>query len=84
MKPFAQLHAESALLYRYQAIARHLFCITHLGEAVEDSDDGLCVEANADGSVEGVRREHVLVHTLGPANRLGDGDQEVVRLAVHR
>lgn len=54
-----------------------------LGQAIEHSDDGLGVEPNADGCVEGVRREHILMHALRPAHRLRDGDQEIVRLPVH-
>ena len=54
----------------------------HLGEPVQDSDDGLGGEANADSGIERVRCEHILMHTLRSAYRLCYGNQKVIRLAI--
>lgn len=57
-------------------------CMPYLGEAVENRDDGFCLQAHGDGGIERVWRQHVLMHRLRPADGLCDGDEEVVRLLV--
>ncbi len=58
--------------------------LTHLGQPVQHSDNGLGVEPNADSGIEGVRREDILVHALGAAHWFRNSNQEVICLSVHR
>lgn len=53
---------------------------THLGETAEHLNDAFGVDGNSHGSVQGVRRELVLVHELRSGHGLGDCHEEVIRL----
>ena len=53
-----------------------------LGQPLQHGHDALGREAHGHGGVERVRRQRVLVQRRGPRERLGDGDEEVGRLAV--
>lgn len=55
----------------------------YLGQPVQNADDGLCSQPNADCGIQRVWREHILMHALWAAHRLCYGNQKVVRLTIH-
>lgn len=60
----------------------HLLGQLGLGELIQHSNDGLCLQPHRHRGVERMRRQIVLVHRLRPADGLGDGDEEVIGLLV--
>ena len=57
---------------------------TDLGEARQDADDGLRLQADADSGVQRVWGQLVLVDAFGTADGFRNGNEEIVRLFVHR
>lgn len=60
----------------------HTCHTTHLGQAPQHTDDCFRLKTHANCCVQRVWSQLVLVDALGTADRLGDGDEEVVGLLV--
>lgn len=54
----------------------------HLGQTVENGNDGIGFQPHRHGSIQRVGSQHVLMHALRAAHRFCYGNEEVIRLLV--